>query len=283
MNRTIPIVTQNVDRVVRMADYNALKTDELVVTSMFRTIQGEGPFAGYPAVFLRLSGCNFGDKQDHCAWCDTAFHLDKGTMYTPNDLLEKLQQLPGYRKSDILVVTGGEPTLQLNLIHFMRHVGPFFKLVQIETNGTQAGFFRRLEEKQPQVTQRGYIEHFNLAPLSVVVSPKASTKAGRTPQLSEVVLRHTGALKFVVTADANDPQHVVPEWVADVQQQYSMPVYVSPMAVYRKPYAGEVSSIWDAELINQQATAVNYAYAARYAMEHGFLLSLQTHLFTAVP
>ena len=38
----------------------------LEVHSIFKTIQGEGPFCGTPAVFIRLAGCNL-----QCPWCDT--------------------------------------------------------------------------------------------------------------------------------------------------------------------------------------------------------------------
>jgi 7-carboxy-7-deazaguanine synthase len=274
MNKVIPIVTQNVDRIVRRRDYEQFG-DRLLVTSMFRTIQGEGPYAGHPAVFLRLAGCNFGDKQDHCSWCDTSFQFDEGTAYTHTDLLAALQALPGYRNTDILVITGGEPTLQPALVSFLRLMSfTNWRRVQLETNGTQAAFFEQLEQwingdNEPAVCW---------AP-SIVISPKASSKAGRIPELSKLALKYASCLKFVVSSDPNDPQHTIPDWALQSRKK----VYVSPMAVYARPYAGEVSSIWEDGLVNKEATAANYAYAAQYAMAHGLLLSLQTHLFTAIP
>ena len=63
---------------------------------------------------------------------------------------------------------------------------------------------------------------------------------------------------------------------------HTYPVGEVPMAVYKKPYAGEVSSIWDTELIDHEATAANYAYAAQYALTNNLRLSIQMHLMTAI-
>lgn len=85
----------------------------------------------------------------------------------------------------------------------------------------------------------------------------------------------------MVSADPNDPHHTIPQWALDFAKDGV--VYVSPMAIYKKAYPGEVSSIWDDDLIDREKTAQNYAYAAQYAMKHNLHLSLQTHLFTAIP
>lgn len=213
----------------------------------------------------------------HTHNCDTSFQFNQGTAYTHLDLLTALQKLPGYRKSDILVITGGEPTLQPALIDFLRNVGSLsFRRVQIETNGTQVAFFKALDEELRADKPEAFWQP------SIVISPKASAAAGRIPELSPVVLKYASCLKFVVSCDPNDPQHTIPDWAFNARDNHKT-VYVSPMAVYKKPYAGEVSSIWEDGLLNKEATAANYAYAAQYAMDNGLLLSLQTHLFTAIP
>lgn len=262
------IKTVNIDRIVRRRDFDG--HTGLKVTSMFRTIQGEGPFAGYPAVFLRLAGCNFGDKSPDsaCKWCDTFFSIDKGVDWDLSELLKALTSLEGYSKSDILVVTGGEPTLQHNLIEFMRMVTSHFRMIQIETNGTQGSFFS--DTRFDSVAYRVY----------TVVSPKAIYKAGTIPKPADVVLGCADCLKFVLSAEEG-PHHELPEWALALRGE--IPIYVSPMAVYLRAPDSEVASIWDDTLINRVDTAANYAYAAQYAMKHNLLLSLQTHLFTAVP
>lgn len=261
----VKIVTQNVDRAILKKDFDNFESS-LLVTSFFRTVQGEGPFSGHPAIFLRLAGCNFGAKDHQCTWCDTSFQFNKGTTYGYQALIDALLALPGYSKHDILVVTGGEPTLQQNLLSLIVLAAPHFANIQIETNGTQASFFNEAEN-------RGMTSLFK-----TVVSPKANYKAGRYALIPAVVRWYASCLKFVVDADPDSPHHTIPDWALD-RSLVSCPVYVSPMAVYSRPYEGEVSSVWEEGLINKEATARNYNYAAEYAMKHNLLLSLQTHLF----
>jgi len=239
---------------------------KLYVTSIFRTIQGEGPYAGRPAVFVRLAGCNFGDKHDHCAFCDTAFSVGTARQLHYTDVLAEAVNLPGYDTSDIIVVTGGEPTLQPLLADLLKAAQYLFSEVQIETNGTQLTALTRLR------TLLG-------SRLSLVVSPKASNRLGGYAPISRSLVALNPAFKFALSADPNDPHHHVPAELLD----YAGDVYVSPIAVYLRAYDGEVSNAWDHTLIDAASTAKNYAYAAQYAMDNYLRLSIQTHLFTAIP
>ena len=97
------------------------------VNEIFYSIQGEGTFAGTPAVFVRFSGCNL-----DCPWCDTD-HTRAETM-TRDELETAVRELLKDRDGAIVVLTGGEPALQL------RDDEPLFRgfgaKVCIETNGT---------------------------------------------------------------------------------------------------------------------------------------------------
>lgn len=215
----------------------------------------------------------------HTHNCDTSFQLDQGKTYSFEELTMAIYALEGYSKSDILVITGGEPTLQPALLNWIESVTDMFKRVQIETNGTQVAFFKELSELETARTDSGWIDYVRP---SVVVSPKASMKAQRYAEPSELVKQYASCFKFVVTADETDPHHTVPQWALDLMWLGRCAVYVSPMAVYKKPYQGEVSSAWDHELIDPVETAKNYAYAAKYALENNLLLSIQQHLFLGV-
>src|SRR5467141_4184677 len=46
---------------------------KMIITEIFRSIQGESTHAGLPCIFVRLTGCNL-----RCTWCDTAYAFDGG-------------------------------------------------------------------------------------------------------------------------------------------------------------------------------------------------------------
>ena len=94
------------------------------VNEIFYSLQGEGVYTGTAAVFLRLSGCNM-----KCWFCDTKGH-EQGTEMTEEEIAERVSQYPARH----IVITGGEPTMQLNArLTRLLHGKGFF--IQIETNG----------------------------------------------------------------------------------------------------------------------------------------------------
>ena len=77
--------------------------NRMVVTEIFKSIQGESTYAGLPCVFIRLTGCNL-----RCHWCDTAYAFYGGTKMSPEEVLARVRQLGG----KLVEFTGGEPLLQ---------------------------------------------------------------------------------------------------------------------------------------------------------------------------
>lgn len=94
------------------------------VNEIFYSLQGEGHFTGTAATFIRFSGCNL-----TCDFCDTA-HQSFESL-TEEEILRQVVLNP----SRHVVITGGEPTLQLtrSLVERLHEAGKF---VQIETNGS---------------------------------------------------------------------------------------------------------------------------------------------------
>ena len=112
------------------------------VKEIFHTLQGEGAQAGRAAVFLRFAACNLwnGREEDRsgasCRFCDTDFV--GGTKFPDAETLaERVADLwpVGAGSPRLVVVTGGEPALQLDAVLVAALHDRGFK-VAIETNGT---------------------------------------------------------------------------------------------------------------------------------------------------
>jgi organic radical activating enzyme len=102
-----------------------MKNYKYKVNEIFYSVQAEGSMAGRAAVFVRFSGCNL-----KCHFCDTKH--DKGRFYTSKQIEERINKLDPSGEA-IVVLTGGEPTLQL---HEDDPIGKGREIVAIETNGT---------------------------------------------------------------------------------------------------------------------------------------------------
>lgn len=113
------------------------------IHEMFLTAQGEGSNLGRTAVFVRFAGCNLwsGREEDRasavCRFCDTEFR--GGTSFDTAQTLADavVARWPAGTGDRFVVLTGGEPLLQVNaaLVAALRAHG--FR-VAVETNGTQA-------------------------------------------------------------------------------------------------------------------------------------------------
>lgn len=117
-----------------------LRTDgQLWVQEVFRTIQGEGPRAGTPAVFIRLAGCNLA-----CQFCDTEFESGQWLDWEQVGL-KACGLVPDTWAVPLFVLTGGEPMRQdiRPLVRRLSYLGT----VQVETAGTLwlDGFDSRVE------------------------------------------------------------------------------------------------------------------------------------------
>lgn len=286
--KTIPI---NVDRNVSHKEFEG--EPFLLVTSVFRTIQGEGPYAGTEAVFVRLAGCNIGLKED-CPWCDTYFAVDKATHYSPNALAELVCQHIVQRQfvRPLIVLTGGEPLLQFEQLvgfmvaMYMRGVEPIF---QFETNGLllRAAVFARLQVFADRVHK--FSNH--RPAVTLVVSPKIPHTAETYRTIpgdwtAGLALGFDIHLKYVVTADPSSPYYRMPSMALESCGWPITRVWVSGMTDYTGAITGALPgkpvSLFDLPPDALAQTAKNYAYAARLALVYGYRVSYQTHLLAGL-
>lgn len=102
---------------------------KLKVNQIFYSIQGEGPHAGRPATFIRLSGCNLS-----CPLCDTIHEPHK--EMTVDEIMAKLSTVK-YQGvlNPLVVITGGEPFTQ-DISDLLYALAAESYSIQIESNGT---------------------------------------------------------------------------------------------------------------------------------------------------
>ena len=153
-----------------------LATTSPGVPEIFASLQGEGPSAGRPSTFVRLSRCNLA-----CVWCDTAYtwhftgdarpHRGGATFErAPNQIALAESEVAAAIMAlggDRLVITGGEPLLQGNAIARML-TSVRGHHVEIETNGT-VGPPAALDARVDQYNVSPKLAHSgNLAALALV-------------------------------------------------------------------------------------------------------------------
>lgn len=172
----------------------------LNVHSIFDTIQGEGPYSGQRAVFVRLAGCNL-----QCPLCDTDYTRDREQKLV-GEILEDISRLNS--KAQLIVITGGEPFRQ-NISTFVKMLLSKGFKIQVETNGTL------------------YLEDFPYESTTIVCSPK-------TPAVNSRIENHISAYKYVISNDYTDSDYL-PIKVLGLQYdkpiskpKEDVPVYVQP-------------------------------------------------------
>jgi len=221
---------------------------------VFASLQGEGPSAGKPCAFVRLSRCNLA-----CVWCDTAYtwRFDgdsrphrSGETYdrqanqvtlTEEDTAARIAALGKPR----LVVTGGEPLLQAPALARMLALLPGIA-IEIETNGTVA----------PPPALDALVRQYN-------VSPKLA-HSGNPADLALIPerLRHWSGeprvfFKFVI-AEAADVEEVLM-----LAEKFALPrerIYLM------------------AEGVDSATLAARERWLAQLCLEHNLTLSKRLHI-----
>jgi len=110
----------------------------MIITEIFKSIQGEGTRAGLPCIFVRLTGCNL-----RCTWCDTAYAFHGGRKMAVEEVVARVDELAG-RNTDasawqapvpLVELTGGEPLLQEEVYPLTEKLLTLGYTVMIETSG----------------------------------------------------------------------------------------------------------------------------------------------------
>ncbi len=171
---------------------------------IFASLQGEGPSAGKPCAFIRLSNCNLA-----CTWCDTAYTWDfanhdrkaNQVTLTEADAAAQIAALTQTR----LVITGGEPLLQAPALARLIALLPGYH-IEVETNGTVAA---------PAVLD-AWVHQYNVSP-KLTHSGNPAGQALIAERLAGYTADPRACFKFVIAA---------PDDVGEVlalQQRFAIP------------------------------------------------------------
>lgn len=216
----------------------------LDVHSIFHTIQGEGPFCGQPAVFVRLAGCNL-----QCPGCDTNYTSNRKKM-NHGDIWQEIVRVTGEAKTNLVVITGGEPFRQPEVANFINYLIDMKGYrVQVETNGTM-----------PIPRELNY----NCV---VVCSPKAA-------KIHPSVSARADAFKYVMkSGNVNEEDglplqaldHRATPFIARPPVHFKGKIYLQPM-----------------DEQDDVANKANAQAVVKYAMKHNYIVQLQIHKYLGV-
>ena len=238
------------------------KGGTLLVHSIFHTLQGEGPFTGVPAVFIRLGGCNL-----QCPGCDTEYSEGIALM-TIEEIFAKITEVVNGAKTDLVVITGGEPFRQ-NLSVLVDQLHNNHIRVQIETNGSM----------KPQAP-------FEMKPV-IICSPKTSKL---NPEMEPLI----DAYKYVVDyLDVNVLDglptralgHRATPQLARPPKEFKGSIYIQPMdmtEVYSTLLAecSECTSLdkkIEGQVMLNKHNEANTKWCVESAMRNGYTVQLQIH------
>ncbi len=102
------------------------RPDQLLITEIFYSLQGESTTVGLPTVFVRLTGCPL-----RCHYCDTEYAFTGGDYLDFEDILQQV----AYYGVRHVTVTGGEPLAQANCLPLLTQLCDAGYQVSLETSG----------------------------------------------------------------------------------------------------------------------------------------------------
>lgn len=244
---------------IRKVEREVADDGALAVQEIFFTVQGEGPFAGRPAVFVRLAGCHLA-----CTFCDTEFESNINQRQTPAEIAltaynlwtPLMRRLAGVANDMIplVVLTGGEPLRQ--------EVGPLIDELVRKGMRTQI-------ETAGNVWRESLLPFLYSQQITVVISPK-------TPHVHKSLAGWCHDWKYIIKAGeiADDGLPSV-----GTQGPNSGPP-ARPLA-----RASKQPTIWvsPCDEYDPAKNAANVQAVGAISLAHGYRVCLQIHKHLRLP
>ena len=100
--------------------------EQLRITEIFYSLQGEARTVGCPTVFIRLTGCPL-----RCGYCDTEYAFSGGDVVTLQQIIDTVTPFNAH----YVTVTGGEPLAQPGALPLCKALCDKGYEVSLETSG----------------------------------------------------------------------------------------------------------------------------------------------------
>lgn len=201
-----------------------MTADQLRITEIFNSLQGETSTVGLPTVFVRLTGCPL-----RCVYCDTAYAFSGGEQRSLESILE---EVGGYASRHV-TVTGGEPLAQQNVLKLLTALCDRDYQVSLETSGAVS--IEGVDQRVVKVMD---------------LKTPASQECHRNLYENIELLNRQDQVKFVI-CDRQDY-----DWAKMQMDQYQLSTRVDE--VLFSPSHGELSGRQLAEWILEDGLAVRF-------------------------
>jgi 7-carboxy-7-deazaguanine synthase len=202
--------------------------EDYLVKAIWYTIQGEGPYAGFPAIFVRFSDCNL-----RCFFCDTDF--TGGEQLNLEQLSFRITNLIHQHRCNLVVLTGGEPMLQ----DLGSLIGAIPRgLFQIETAGT--------------IWTQGLDAHVD-GRVKIVCSPK-------TPGINPKIIEHCEDWKYILRQGETSLVDGLPVRSTQVEGKTSVIYRARKGTIYAQPCDEEDLEASAANIKLATQTSMTFGY-----------------------
>lgn len=228
---------------------------QVIINEIFASIQGEGFYAGMPAIFVRFQGCHVG-----CPFCDTKHSWNtesmNGKKMDTTQVYAKICELQKQHPAiDLLVITGGEPFEQpeaLYALHALATIG-LGMTVQVETSG-YLPHDKAIPENVCKRTDKVLYPHICLSP-----------KLKRPPD--RFWYEYSDSLKILV--DENGP--MIPLPIDEITQLFSKSHLLKHRLFFQPVDTDDLNALEQAK-----------SNCVKLTMKYGTRVSIQAHKYLGI-
>jgi len=233
----------------------------MLISELFHSRQGEGRWTGVSSFFIRTSGCNL-----RCWFCDTPYTSwePEGTQQSVESLVEEATRIG----CEHVVITGGEPMLQPEVVSLTKQLKQQGHIITVETAGTidqpVECDLMSISPKLPNSTpDRGnqrwpQLTNSDTAKSDETIIELHEGRRDRPETIRRLTSDYDYQLKFVVDT---------PEDIADIENYLAEFPHLTPGNIYLMPQGIDWTTLEN-----------KYQWISKVANERGWQVSQRRHI-----